>query len=300
MESSSGGKEQRQPPEVGFFKELGNIWISERPTQLAAALAYFGLFSFAPVIYIAFTVAGLFFDQAALLDRFMAQLEIALGPDLTLVIQELLDSITLTSPEGSLLISLISFFFLLLAASGVFFQLQFALNTVWKVPNPARGAMRRTVQQRLFSFLMVLAVGLLLVAAALLSFLANWLSTFAILVGLQPSLTVIGFILLATLSFAVMYKLLPAVKIAWKDVWVGAVIAASLVTLGGWLVIFFMKNTSLSSALEAAGSFVVLLTAFYYFAQIFLLGAILTRIYAQRYGSRREQPADRPLAFGEK
>jgi len=275
-----------------FVNELYKIWLSERPTQLAAALAYFGLFSFAPVIYIAFTVAGLFIDKSALLDQIMMTIEAALGPGITQVIQEMLDSIATKAMGGSWFISLISSIFLLLAASGVFFQLQFVLNKIWKIPTPTERMMWRTIRKQLFSFVMVIALGLLLVAAALLSFSANWLSSFFTFFGFQPSLTVVIFFILAAVSFAVIYKILPEVKIAWRDVWVGAIVAAALVAVGGWLVIFILKNTLFASALEAAGSFVVLLTGFYYFAQIFLLGAIISRIYAHRYGSMRQLPAD--------
>jgi membrane protein len=147
--------------------------------------------------------------------------------------------------------------------------------------------MLQMMRQRLFSFLMVIGVCLLLVVSAAIGLLISWLSSIAILEGFQSSLTVAGFIVLATLSFGVMYKLLPEVKIAWRDVWLGALISAALVTLGGLLIAFFMKNTRLSSALEAAGAFVVLLTGFFYFAQILLFRAVLTRVYAQRYGSMR-------------
>jgi membrane protein len=275
-----------------FVKELYRIWLSERPTQLAAALAYFGLFSFAPVIYIAFTVAGLFIDKSALLDRIMTSFEAALGPEITLVIQEMLNNVASKASGGSWFITLISSIFLLLAASGVFFQLQFVLNKIWKIPTPTERMMWRTIRKQLFSFVMVIALGLLLVAAALLSFFASWLSSFFKLFGFQPSLTVVVFFILAALSFTIMYKILPEVKIAWRDVWAGAIVAAALVAVGGWLVILILKNTMFASALEAAGSFVVLLTGFYYFAQIFLLGAIISRIYAHHYGSMRQLPAD--------
>jgi membrane protein len=275
-----------------FIKELYKIWLSERPTQLAAALAYFGLFSFAPVIYIAFTVAGLFIDKSALLDRIMTSFEAALGSEITLVIQEMLNNVASKATGSTWYISLISMVFLLLAASGVFFQLQFVLNKIWKIPTPTERMMWRTLRKQLFSFVMVIALGLLLVVAALLSFSANWLSSFFTFFGFQPSLTIAVFFILAALSFAVIYKILPEVKIAWRDVWAGAIVAAALVAVGGWLVIFILKNTLFASALEAAGSFVVLLTGFYYFAQIFLLGAIISRIYAHRYGSMRLLPAD--------
>ncbi len=294
MKKNTGVKERGRSPVVDFIKEIYAIWIAERPTQLAAALAYFGLFSFAPVIYVAFSVAGIFLDQAALMENFMTRLEAALGPGVTQVIQDMLANLTPKNTGGTFLVSLVSFFFLLLAASGVFFQIQFALNTVWKVPTPAQGATLRMVRQRLFSFLMVIAIGLLLVAAAVLSVLVNWLSSISIRFSFQPSHSMLSFFALATLSFGLLYKLLPDVKVAWRDVWIGAATAALLVTLGGWLILFFMSRTSLSSALEATGTFVILLTGFYYFAQIFLLGAIITRLYAQYYGSMRPSPAEQP------
>jgi membrane protein len=282
---------------VNFIKEIYNIWVSERPTQLAAALAYFGLFSFAPVIYIAFIVAGVFVDKSALLDRIMSSIQATLGSGITLIIQEMLDRVGAKTEGSTWFLSLISFILLLLAASGVFYQLQFALNSVWKVPTPTERLMLRTIRKQLFSFLMVISLGLLLVAAALLSFLANWLSSLFSLFGFRPSLTVLIFFLIAAVSFAVMYKILPEVKITWRDVWAGAVAAASLVTIGGWLIAFLIQKTTFASALEATGSFVILLTGFYYFAQIFLLGAIISRIYAQRYGSMRPLPAEPPDGF---
>jgi membrane protein len=300
MGSSAGGEERDLQTGKDFFKEISEIWVSVRPAQLAAALAYFGLFSFAPVIFIAFSIAGIFLDQAALMDRFMARLEAVLGPDVTQTVQGLLADLAGSTQGGSFLISLISFFLLLLAASGLFFQLQFVLNTIWKVPITVKGTVLRTVRQRLFSFLMVIGMGLLLVAAAAFNLVASWLSSLSILAGFLPPLTALGFIGLATLAFGVMYKLLPAVKIAWRDVWAGAAVAACLVTFGGWLIGFFMRNTSLSSALEATGSFVILLTGFYYFAQIFLFGAILTRVYAHRYGSMRQPIENRHPSYAEK
>jgi membrane protein len=287
----TGVKEKGSPAGVDFIKEIYTIWIAERPTQLAAALAYFGLFSFAPVIYVTFTIAGIFIDQAALMERFITRLEAVLGPNVAQLVQDMLANLIQDNSGGTFLISLISFFALLLAASGVFFQIQYALNTVWKVPTPTQGATLRMIRQRLFSFLIVIAIGLLLVAAVVLGFLVNWLGSISIFrLDFRPSLTLLSFFILATLSFGLLYKLLPDVKVAWRDIWVGALAAAGLATLGGWLILFFLSHTSLSSALEATGSFIVLLTGFYYFAQIFLFGAIFTRLYAQRYGSLH-QPA---------
>ena len=286
-------KRRGLPVFVDFFKEIYRIWISERPMQLAAALAYFGLFSFAPVIYIAFTIAGIVFRKADILQAFIARLGTVLGPELVQAILTMLETFSPKTPaasEGSLLISLISIVFLLYAASGVFYQLQYVMNAIWKVSNPTQGAV--WIRKQLFSFLMVITVGLLLVAAATFSFFANWLSSTFLSGTLLPSLTFVGFLGLALISFAVMYKLLPDVRIAWRDVWGGAAAADFLVTLGGGLILFFIRNFNLSSALEAAGSFVIILSGFYYFAQIFLFGAIFTRVYAHRYGSLRKRPEE--------
>ena len=284
------------PVVVDFLKEIYRIWISERPMQLAAALAYFGLFSFAPVIYIAFSIVGIFFHEADIIQRFISRLELTLGPEVASGVESMLESLATPAPEGTFVVSLISLFLLLYAASGVFFQLQYALNSIWKIPYSAQGAFLRTMRKHLFSFLMVIGIGLLLVAAAALSFFTNWLTSLFTVFGILPSFTALLFIVLAAISFAIMYKLLPDIRIAWRDVWLGAAVAALLVTLGGWLIIFFIKNTSYASALEAAGSFVVLLTGFYYFAQIFLLGAIFTRVYAHRFGSMRNQNEDSSLS----
>jgi membrane protein len=292
MSNQSSVKGQLWPSIRDFAKELYSIWLLERPTQLAAALAYFGLFSFAPVIYIALTITGIFIDQSVVIELIMTKLEATFGPELVATIQELLNNVSRAPTDGAFLISLISFLFLLWGASNVFYQLQFSLNTIWKIQLTDQERKRLIIRHRLFSFLMVLAMGILLVVMAAVSFLTSWLSSVSNLFRFQPSLTGLAFFVIASLSFAVMYRLLPMVKITWRDVWIGATLAAFLITLGGSLVIYFLQNTNLSSALEAAGSFVILLTGFYYFAQIFLLGAILTRLYAYRHGSLHRQSAE--------
>jgi membrane protein len=194
---------RRQSYLVDFLKEVYEIMISERPNQLAAALAYFGLFSFAPVIYIALSIAGIFVDKSAVLDRFLARLEGALGPSITAAIQNLLNSVSVVAPGGSVLISLISLSLLLLTASGVFYQLQFALNTVWRVPISKTGVLQRTIRERLFSVLMVIGVGLLLLVGTTVGLIADWISSVSPLSGFLPSLTFLGFSALAALSFGV-------------------------------------------------------------------------------------------------
>ncbi len=282
-----------KPPISAFAKDLYRIWITERPNQLAAALAYFGMFSFAPAISIAFAVAGIFLDQLALQVRIFERLEASFGPELIEFIQASLAVVEAPAEAGSVILSVVSFVALLLAASAFFFQLQFSLNTIWKVPQPERGATRVLIRQRLFSFLLVLAVGLALVVLALVNVLGGWLESLLGLTILDARWSLPTFVLFLTLAFALLYKLLPDKKIAWRDVLIGAATGASLVTLGGALVIWLLGLGRINSALEAAGSFVIILIGIYYVAQIFLFGAVIAREYARQYGSHRASEKNR-------
>jgi membrane protein len=191
---------------------------------------------------------------------------------------------------GSPLIGLISAGLILYTATGVFYQLQFALNAIWKLPFTREDVLRRTLRERFISLVIVISLGLLLVLLAVIGLVPNWLRAGSILGRLIPVLAPAGYWALGTLAFAVLYKVLPARRIAWRDVWIGAATAAVLTAVGIRAVVFFLGSAQMSSALQAAGAFVVLLTSFYYFAQIFLLGAIITRVYAHRHGSLRSQP----------
>lgn len=274
-----------------FLTNLYNIWISERPSQLAAALAYYGMFSFAPVIFIGYTVAGLFIDQLAAAERMYQRLEAVLGPETAEFIQNSVSAIGNTSSEGSLLGSLVSLIALLAAASGLFFQLQYALNKIWRVPPPERGQTGAFIRQRLFSFIIVLGVGLLLILATLTNLIIGWFGSWLkdIFEVSVPSIiwTGLGSLILLTVSFAVLYKVLPDVKIAWRDVWTGSLVAALLVVLFALLLGLFFTSGMIGSAFEAAGAFAVLLIGIYYIAQIFLLGAVICRVYADLFGSQR-------------
>jgi membrane protein len=274
-----------------IVNEIYKIWITERPNLQAAALAFFGMFSFAPVIFIAFSMVGIFADAVQIGDQFYQRLQNLFGEEIALLIQESIAALSKPSAETSILISIISFLALFYAASGVFFQLQYALNIIWHVPPPEKGQTGSFIRQRLFSFVTVIGVGLMGIVAVFTNLLLSWFgSVLENLFGISPNQSImIGVfaLLLLVLTFALFYKLLPETKIGWGDVWLGAGIAALLVliliTLAGW----FFQNTSLSSALQVAGGFSVLLLGFYYIAQIFLLGAIICRVYAEQLGSRR-------------
>ena len=277
---------------LDFGKEVYHIWITERPTQLAAAIAYYGMFAFAPVIFIAVTVAGLFLDESTVVTQFFERVENALGPETAQFIQNSLDSISQTTSEGTVLTTIISSIALLMAASGLFFQLQFALNTIWKVPPAEKGETSSFLKKRLFSFVMVIGIGLLLIIMTVASILFTWItSLLALNISGQIFYALAG-LGLVLVSIALFYKVLPDVKISWRDVWIGAGVTTILVGIGGFLIGLYLKSSNVGSALEAAGSFAVILLGIYYVAQIFLFGAVFTRVYAHKYGSMRGSTGD--------
>lgn len=275
-----------------FVKELYRIWAKERPGQLAAALAYYGMFAFAPVIFIALWVAGLFFDQISAADQFYTRIESLFGPELTMFIQDSVESLGQSTGEGSVLATLISIGALLMAASGMFYQLLFALNKIWGVPVPERGQATGMIRQRLFSFLMVIGVGLLFVVGTIVNVIITWFGGLLNLSPSMPVLTFVAFLGLATLAFALIYKILPEAHIRWRDVWIGAIVTAIMVALALFLFGAYLNRGNISNAFEAAGAFAVLLIGIYTIAQVFLFGAMFTRVYSETYGSRSIKQAE--------
>ncbi|MGE5379008.1 MAG: YihY/virulence factor BrkB family protein [Bacteroidota bacterium] len=272
-----------------FILEVYHVWVSERPNQLAAALAYFGIFSFAPVIYIAYRVASLFINEVAAGERFYTRLEAVLGPETAAYIKESVAAISSASTGGSWIISLISLGTLLFAAMGLFLQIKYALNRVWGIPPTPPGDRFAFLRQQLFAFIILMALGLLVILATLVNLVFAWFRTIVqYYIGQGNLVTVFNMLALfglVILAFAFVYKVLPDLKVTWRDVWPGSIIATLLTALGGLLIGLYFSLGGVHSAFEAAGAFAVLMIAIYFFAQIFLLGAVITRIYAHQRGS---------------
>jgi len=282
---------------IKFGKEIYRIWTLERPGQQAAALAYYGMFSFAPIIFIALCVVGLFVDQIAVANQFFERLSSIFGEATATWVQESLAALGQPSTEASLLISIISFGALLYAASGVFFQLQYAMNTIWHVPPPEKGYIINLIRKQLVSFVIVIGIGLFGIFAIFINFLlanfGTFLETLFGYSGNLPIITGLSALGLSAVSFGLLYKLLPETKVAWRDVWLGAIVAAVLVEVAIRLAALYFSYSSLTSALQAAGAVSVLLMSFFYIAEIFLAGAIICRVYAYRFGSRRSISEDK-------
>ena len=276
-----------------FFIEVYKIWISERPNQLAAALAYYSMFSFAPIIFVTVSIVGLFIKEIDPADQLFQRLEQAFGAEISALVQEAVMALSNTSSSSSWLVSVISFLVLLFAASGLFFQLQYTLNTIWRVPPPEKGHAFGFLRKRLLSFLIVIGLGLLGVLAAFASILLGWFGSFMEqLLGLggnQVLAARLAVPILLLVIVALFYKILPETKVAWRDVWLGALLTTVLMLLAMFLAGVFFQYSSINSALQATGAFTMLLVGFNYFAQIFLLGAVCCRAYAKMYGSRRSE-----------
>ncbi|HLV36435.1 MAG TPA: YihY/virulence factor BrkB family protein [Spirillospora sp.] len=282
-----------------LFRETFQEWSEDNAARMAAALAYYTVFSIGPLLVIVTAVAGLAFGQDAVRDRLDEQIAGLVGPESAAFIQEIIKNAS--DPGEGLLATVIGIATLLLGAMGVFQQLQDALNTAWDVSSQSGGGLLVMIRSRLISFGMVLVVGLLLLISLVLSAALAALNN--LVSGFIPQLQLLAHILnfvvsfgIITLLFALIYKYLPETDIAWRDVWVGSALTALLFTVGKQLIGLYLGNSGLSSTYGAAGSFVVILVWIYYSAQILLFGAEFTQVFARRFGSRRAGALRHPLS----
>ena len=273
-----------------FIQEVYQVWVSERPNQLAAALAYFGVFSFGAVIYFAYRVASIFINEAAAADRLYARIENLLGTEIATLIQDSVAAIASTNTGGSWVISAVSLISLLFAAMGFFLQIKYALNRIWDIPPTPRGQRFAFLRQQLFAFIALISLGLLIILATMVNVAFSWFgSVTQAYLGrgsLLPLLNTLALLGLIVLALAFTYKVLPDERLVWRDVWSGAIAAAIGMVLGGLVIGLYFSLGGVHSSFEAAGAFAVLMIMIYFFAQIFLFGAVITRVYAYRYGSK--------------
>jgi membrane protein len=264
-------------------------WNNDNVPLLAAALAYYTVFSLAPLLLIAIVVAGAVFGEDAARGEIIGQIQGLVGRDGAEAIQTMLQN-TQKPNSGGNLATLFGIATLLLGASSVFGQLQQALNTIWGVkPKPGLG-IRSFLQSRFLSFAMVLVIGFLLLVSLILSAILSGVTHF--FGGIMPSFAVLSESLnflvsfgVITLLFASIYKFLPDVEVPWRNLWVGATVTALLFTMGKSVIGMYLGSSSISSTFGAAGSLVVILIWVFYSAQILLIGAEFTQVYAKQRGA---------------
>jgi membrane protein len=277
-----------------LFKAAISSWSDDYASSMGAALSYYTLFSIAPLLIIVIAVAGFFFGADEVRGTLFAQLSGLMGDEGAQAIEGMMQSAN--EPKEGLISTAIGFVVLAAAATTVFAELQSALDRIWRAPAREQGSgIWNLIRTRLLSFGMILAIAFVLivslVASAALSALGKWWGpwfgaweTLAQIFNLLVSFGII------TLLFALIYKIIPRVDVAWHDVWVGAAVTSLLFTIGKFLIGLYLGKSDIGSAFGAAGSLVIVMVWVYYSAQIFLLGAEFTWVYAHEYGSRKGMP----------
>lgn len=270
-----------------LLKETVGAWSEHRALRLGAALAFYTIFSIAPLFLIVLAIAGFSFGEEAARRQLFDQLNGLVGQQGGEAIQAVVASAD--KPKAGAWATVVAVFTLFIGATGVFVQLQDALNTIWQVRRePGRG-FRRFLKDRLLSFAMVLVIGFLLLVSLVIS--AGLAALGKFMSGLVPAQAIVWQVLnflislgLIGLLFAMIFKVLPDVKIAWREVWMGALLSAILFNLGKFALGLYLGRSSVTSAYGAAGSLVIILLWVYYASQTLFLGAEFTRAYAKRFG----------------
>ena len=274
-----------------LLQGAGSAWLADRAPTMGAALAYYTLFSMAPLLLIAISVAGAVFGIDAARGEILGELRSLLGSDGAAAVASMLDNVQRSGQSA--LGTVVGAVLLVIGATTVFAELQDSLDHIWHVDTPRRGgSVWQWLRARLLSFGLVLGVGfLLMVSLAVSAALAAWGRWWAPLFGggqlwLQAANHVLGFMLTALL-FGAIYKWMPRARIGWWDVALGSALTASLFTLGKALIGWYIGSSGVAAGFGAAGAIVALLVWVYGSAQVFLFGAEITWIFAQRHGSRR-------------
>jgi membrane protein len=282
----------------GLLQAAVSGWVTDYAPSMGAALAFYTVFSIAPLLLIVISIAGFVFGEAAARGEIFSQLEGMLGVAGALAVQNLLESVR--KPTQDVMGTVFGVALLLIGATSVFGELQDALDRIWRAPaRVGQSGFWRFLRARLLSFGMNLGIGFLLmvslVAHAALAALQKWWSpAFGNWAKTASVIELGSSFLVITVVFAMIYKIMPRVRIDWKDVWIGAAATSLLFAAGKILIGVYIGSSGIASTFGAAASLVVMLLWVYYSAQIFLLGAELTWVYAHRFGLAKELASRRP------
>jgi len=272
-----------------LLKTTAMQWFEDQPFQLSSSLAYYTLFSLAPLLIIVIAIAGLVFGREAAQEQIVGTIQGMIGQQSAEAVQGMIQNAS-SQPKTGMIWAAIGVIALILGAGGVVGQLQTALNTIWGVePKPGQGIWG-FIRQRFVSYAMLLGIGFLLlvslvvsaVAASLTQFLGSHFGGAEVL---AHGLDLLISFLLITVLFAMIYKYLPDVRIEWRDVWIGAALTSVLFTIGKVLIGLYLGRSGVSSTFGAAGSLITVLLWVYYSGLIFFLGAEFTQVYATQCGS---------------
>jgi len=272
-----------------LLKTTYQEWSKYKVPRMGAALAYYTIFSLAPLLVIAISVAGIVFGDKAVQGEIVGQIQGLMGADAARAVQTMIQSAH--KPANQAFASILGLVILFFGASGVFNEMQDALNEIWGIDTTAKTGVWNMIKTRFLSFGMVLGIGfLLLVSLVLSAFLAGVAKYVSGLLPVPEAVLHIADMLFSiffiTVLLAMIFKVLPDVRIPWSDVWVGAAMTAILFTIGKFLIGFYIGKSVTASAYGAAGSLVVIVAWIYYCAQLLYFGAEFTKVYATECGSQ--------------
>ena len=274
---------------VSLLRRAFKSWGDDGASSMGAALAFYALFSLAPLLLVALWLAGFFVGRDDAQAVLVSQLTAIVGQNAALAVEDLIENAS-TPAEGAIP-ALIGAFTLILGATTVFSELRTQLDRIWRAPPPRHQGAMKFVVTRFSAFLMVLGIGVLLLASmALSAFLtAAGEIFFERSKATMHLVDFAGTMVVLTTLFAMIYKILPSVRIAWRDVWLGAAVTAALFWVGKSLIALYLAHTAVDSGFGAAGAVVLIILWVYYSSQIFFFGAELTREFALRHGSKRAE-----------
>jgi len=254
-------------------------WFHDKASRLGAALAFYAVLSIGPLLLVAISLAGIAFGKEAASGQIFSQIRGLVGEDSAAAIQTILANSS--NMSDNIWATMVGFVILLATAAGFFAQLQDALNIIWKTKAPPVRNIWRSVRRRFVPFVMLLAIGFLLFMSVMITAILTIFEAYfpgSSLVWLNHGIS----LLFTVFLFASIFKILPDAQILWREVWVGALATALLFSAGKYFIGLYLQYKALDSTYGAAGSLIVVLVWIYYSAQIFLLGAEFTQVYAKR------------------
>ncbi len=270
-----------------MFGDAWRNWNINNAPRLGAALAYYAMLSFAPLLVLMVCITGIFFKRTIIQSGLIWQVQVFMGEAGANIVRSVLQNAKMST---GIVAGTIGILVLVLGASGVFLELRDSLNTVWGVTPPYGSGLLSLLRARASAFLAILGLGLVLTSAFLLSALLATPARYILqILPTQPYVAELATVCLSlvtmSLVFALVFRTIPDIDIAWGDVWIGGIVTSILFNAGRAVLGIYLANTSIGSPYAAAGSLIIFLTWVYYSAQIFLFGAEFTHVYALRHGS---------------
>ena len=273
-----------------YLKQVFTEFAEDNILKYSASLAYYTVFSLAPVLIVIISICGVLFGKEAIQGHIYGQIKGLVGNDAAVQIQETIKNIHLTG--HNIFATIISIIVLLIGATGIFGEVQDSLNKIWGLRIKTRRIWWKLIINRLLSFSLILCIGFVMMVSLLLNalvsafgtFLARYFSEFSVIL-VQLTDNVLTFIV-TTFLFSLMFKVLPDAKIKWKDVLIGGLITSVFFTLGKLTIGYYLGSSNIASVYGAAGSIMIIMVWVYYSSIILYLGAEFTKVYAKLYGGK--------------